>query len=152
MIGKIWRRPERCRAECEKNRARTRLETYFITIGSLFTSARPAGSCHHELTISRYPIFATVESSPRRSSRADSQNDLLFKRAYTRLYRHVPPSFFPSLCLRPSSFSRAFTKVGNRSTVKILGLLTNGMYYVNWEKNSWWAVFMKITWISSKLL
>ena len=92
------------------------LETYFITRGSLFTSARPAGSCHHELTISRYPIFAPVESSTRRSSRADSQNDLLFKRAYTRLYRHVLFSFSVSLSLSLSlPFSSFLPAVANRS-------------------------------------
>lgn len=124
-----------------KNWPSTRLGTYFITIGSLFTSARPAGSCHHELTISRYPIFAPAESSPWRSSRADSQNDLLFKRAYTRLYRHVapscrlvPPRRSPT---QPHSPSLArFSRPGNRGTVKILWLLTNGMYYVDREENS----------------
>lgn len=65
-------------------------EMYFITLGSLFTLPRLLGSRHHELTIGPIPDFCPGRKlAPGSSSRADSQNDLLFKRAYTRLYRHV---------------------------------------------------------------
>ena len=74
--------------------------------GSLFTSARPAGSCHHELTISRYPIFALVESSlsPRRGRRALILKTIFYSNEPTHACIDTYYSPFPSPSpSRPSS-------------------------------------------------
>jgi len=77
------------------------LETYFITLRSLFARpSREIPSCH-ELTSIRYAIFAAGLASILRASarlcatlRADSRNDLLFR---TELYGARPYVFHPAM-------------------------------------------------------
>ena len=92
--------------EWRTERVHTPRNVFYHYRGSLFTSARPAGSCHHELTISRYPIFALVESSlsPRRGRRALILKTIFYSNEPTHACIDTYYSPFPSPSpSRPSS-------------------------------------------------